>query len=160
MFVCQEPDFRALASDISAIFAAAAEASFFAQAAWFDLVSRYARDRGDTVRVYCDAPCPAAALVCWTRGDARRLEGMSNSYALEYGPLVPHGSDAACEPVRRLVAEIARERPYRDALRFAALDPADAGYRAMIDGLSAARMVVRPFFDSGIFRAQQPAEAA
>ncbi|HUB96049.1 MAG TPA: GNAT family N-acetyltransferase [Stellaceae bacterium] len=148
MRVIENPDFRALPTDMAELFSAAGEASFFAQSAWYDLLARHAHDPGTTVRLYSDAASPRAALACRTPG-GRALEGFANFYTLEHGPLLAPGMPGAEEAVRRLVAEIAAEHPVWSSMRFECLDPAAPSYEAMLAGLRDARCTTQPFFDCG-----------
>ena len=149
--VREAPDFRALPAATAALFAASGEDSFFAQAAWYDLMSRHVRDPGDAVRLYLDTEDPQAALVCRVPPgpEARELHSFANFYSLEHGPLVRDGDAAGVSRVVRLMAEIAGERPAWQTIGMTALDPAAPSFAAIIDGLKAARLLVQPYFHSG-----------
>jgi hypothetical protein len=148
MLVRENPDFGALPADLASLFDAAGETSFFAQAAWYDLLARYANDPGSVIRLYSNEGLPAVALVCRTRSSGG-LEGLANFYALEYGPIFASHASTGRDAARRLLTEIAAERPDRSTLRFGALDPNDSSYAAMLAGLRDARLVAQPYFDSG-----------
>ena len=148
MLVYQEPDFRTLPGKLGALFSAADETSYFAQAAWFDLMARHARDPETTIRLYADSAHPAAALVCRSRG-AARLEGLTNFYTLEHQPILAASTAERSDATERLISEIAAETPPWSAYRFDALDPTDSAYAGLLAGLRRARLVVQPFFDCG-----------
>jgi len=149
MILREEPDFLNLPGDCAALFAAAGEESFFAQAAWYDLISRHARDPGDRVRLYLDADKPRAALVCGAASPAndRALHGLANFYSLEHGPILATGDGG--DVLTRLVATIGGERPNWASVSFAALDPLSASTAALVAGLRAARFIVQTYFHFG-----------
>jgi hypothetical protein len=148
MLVRKNPDFGALPADLAALFNAAHETSFYAQAAWFDLLARYASDPNTAIRLYSNEPHPTVALVC-RASESQTLEGLTSFYTLEYGPIFAPDSPTSQLAVRGLIAEIAAERPNWSTLRFDALDPDDPSYAAMLAGLRDAGLVAQPFFDSG-----------
>jgi hypothetical protein len=151
MIVVEEPDFRALPEATEALFAAAGAESFFAQAAWYDLMARHVRDPGDGLRLYLDADPPRAAFVC-RRGpgrEQRQLQGFANFYSLEHGPILGarNGDDAA--RVARLMAAIASERPAWQCVGLTALDRDEPGFAAIRAGLRDAHFIVQPYFHYG-----------
>src|SRR6185437_4665375 len=145
MRVYEESDFGNLPPGLDLLFKSAGEASFFQQKAWYELVAAHAREDNSVARIYVRGSSHDAALVM--RVDARWLNGMSNAFTMEYGPLIASAGNP--DIVRQLAAEIGRQRPPKDAIRLTALDPKDESWSALIDGLRSARLVVRPFFDSG-----------
>jgi hypothetical protein len=158
MIILEEPDFGALPAPFGPLFDAAGQNSFFARAEWFDLLARHARDPGMSARLYADTARPAAALPCCSRRTGR-LEGLANFYTMEYAPLVGGDGTDGCEALARLVVELAGGPEPWHAFRFMALDPASAGFTALLDGLRRVRLVVQPFFDTGNwFEATQGAD--
>lgn len=149
MLTREEPDFRALSPAFAKLLAQAAERSFYAQPEWFELMARYARDPGASVRLYADSNDPQAILICQSDASGRRLQGLSNFYTMEYGPILAAECSGALESVNTLARAIAVARPAWNTLRFNALDPQDPAFAAIIDGLRSGGLVVQPFFDSG-----------
>lgn len=148
MFTHEEPNFRALPAACAKLFAAAAEQSFYAQPEWFELMASHARDAGTSVRLYADSNDPRAILVCRSDG-AARLQGLSNFYTMEYGPVLAAQGAPAFEAVGALAYAIAAERPLWNTFRFDALDPQDPAFAAILKGLRKGGLVVQPFFDCG-----------
>lgn len=150
MILREEPDFANLPGACAALFAAAGEKSFFAQAAWYDLLSRHARDPGDRVRLYLDADQPRAGAVCRAAPSPhdRALNGFANFYSLEHGPLLA-SADGDGGVLTRLVAAIGGERPDWTSVGFVALDPLSASTEALVAGLREARFIVQTYFHSG-----------
>lgn len=146
MIVLEEPDFGNLPGAAASLFAASGEESFFAQAAWYDLMARHVRDPGEQVRLYLDSDRADAAFVCRSRG--RRLEGLANFYSLEHGPVL-RGGDAALSTLERLAAEIGVERPGWATIGLTTLDPEAPAFATLLHGLRAARLAVQPYFHSG-----------
>jgi hypothetical protein len=147
MKVWPEPDFSNLPGELSALFAAAGETSFFARAEWYALMARHAREPGQRIRLYADGEAAGLALVC--RDSGRFLHGLSNPFSLEFGPIHARMTGDAGAALADLAMAIADERPAWQLFTLAALDPAAPSFAALLDGLSAARWVARPFFDSG-----------
>jgi Acetyltransferase (GNAT) domain len=145
---CDEPDFAALPAAAAALFAAAGEDSFFAQAAWYALMTQHARDAGDRVRLYLDADRPRAALVCRATRH-RRLDGLANFYSIEHGPIAAAG--AASDIVADLAAAIGREHPGWTGVGFTALDPRAPSFAALGAGLRGAGFLVQAYFHFGIW---------
>ena len=148
MIIWEEPDFCNLPKGVTDLFAEAGEGSFFAQATWYDLMARHAQEPGARVRLYLDSERALGALVCRTEG-ARRLHSFSNAYSVEHGPVMRIRDKRALDALTGLVAEVARERPDWEAISFAALDPTDPSYSALLDGLRAAGFVIRVSLDFG-----------
>ena len=111
-------------------------------------MARYGREPGSGIRLYADCDQAEAAFVCRTDGD-RRLQGASNFYSVEHGPIHQVSGAGATDTVLRLAHDIAREQASRHVIRLAALDPAEPEYAAVRDGLRSAGWIVKPFFDSG-----------
>ena len=147
MVVWTQVDFCNLPEPVAQLFAAAGERSFFARAEWYDLVMRFARDAGTEPRVYLD-DARRVALVCRTDGIGA-LHSVANAFSVEYGPVLPDGSEHGLQAASQLAAEIAAEDPRRATVRLTALDVADGSHTAVCDGFRAARWLVRPFFDFG-----------
>ena len=77
----RNPDFQRLPNGLSSLFDTAADGSFFALPAWFDLMARRGVPAGTEIRLYTDEqPSPATALVVQTavgrpgRGHCGRYE--------------------------------------------------------------------------------------
>lgn len=147
MIFREEPDFVNLPEPLAGLFAAAGEGSFFATPAWYDLMSREAREAGARLHLFADDDA-SAALVCRTDGE-KRLHSLSNAYSVEHGAIVRPGESRGSRALIGLAAAIADAGPPWELIRLAGFDPADPGYSAVRDGFRAARWLVRPFFDSG-----------
>lgn len=139
------PDFDNLPEDLRLIFERAGEESFFAQQAWYGLMATHGREPESHARIYQGEKDERVALVMRVAG--RTLSGLSNAFTMEYGPLVGWGAGKAA--ISRLIAEIGIQRPNWDTIQMTALDPVDESWAALLDGLRSARLVVKPFFDSG-----------
>jgi hypothetical protein len=148
MLVHENPDFGALPADLAALFKAAGETSFYAQAAWFDLLARYASDPENAIRLYSNEARPTVAMVCRT-SKSQMLEGLANFYTLEYAPIIAPDVPTGHVAVRGLLEKIAAERPNWSTLRFNALDPDTPNYAAMLAGLRDSGLIAQPYFDSG-----------
>ena len=98
MPVYRNPDFRRLPDGLDAIFAAAADDSFFALPGWYDLMARHGVPPATETRIYSDERTgSAAALVLQVvdSGSGRRLASLTNAYSVEHGVLCAPATDAA-----------------------------------------------------------------
>jgi hypothetical protein len=144
-----EPEFLNLPTELKSLFAAASTSSFFSQAAWYDLMTQRARISSSTIRLYSDSTPPTVGLVMRSEG-YRRLHGFSNAYSLEYAPIMSAGI-ISCDPLRELIANVAKEDPSRERITFAALDPASDAYAALVEGFRLSGWSVKRFFDCGVW---------
>ncbi|HLI21916.1 MAG TPA: GNAT family N-acetyltransferase [Stellaceae bacterium] len=147
MHLVEDPDFLHLPAAQQALFAAAAERSFFALPLWYHVLSRYGTDKAAAPRLYLDDR-NAVALVCAQRGGTRRLTSLSTYYSTEHGPIYA-GSQPLAGALDELALALARERPAWHGLQFAGLDPADPSYAALRAAFGKAGWSVFSYFDSG-----------
>lgn len=143
------PEFARLPQDPAGLFAAAGEASFFNHPAWYAVLAEHALDAGAEPRLYTDAAC-GAGLVLLRTGSARRLTSLANYYSCAHAALLRPGVDAAAA-LAEIVADILAERPRWDAVSLVGLDPAADDFAALAAGLRHAGMMVRPYFDFGVW---------
>jgi hypothetical protein len=145
------PDFQRLPSGLNSLFDTAADDSFFALPAWFDLMTRAGVPAGAEIRLYTDElPRPAIALLLQTAvgGPGRRLVSLANAYSVEHGIL--HRSGADLDPgLDAILAEILAERPRWDCLSLAELDPRHSSYPSAVRALRRAGLLVECMFHSG-----------
>jgi hypothetical protein len=145
------PDFRRLAGGLARLFERAAEDSFFALPAWYDLVARHGVPQGSEIRVYTDERLGSAtALLLRTDNpeQKRHLTSLANAYSVEHGVI--------CLPETNLdtgfsaiLAEILAERPRWERLSLIELDPRHASYDAATRSLRRSRFLVECAFNSG-----------
>jgi Acetyltransferase (GNAT) domain len=143
----ENPDFFDLPPPVAQLFATAAEGSFFALPAWYDVLSRHGIEPA-RIRLYLDdRTMPRAAILCRAAEDGRTLSSLSSYYSTEHGPLLdPAAPDDA---LARIVAAIAADRPRWDGITMDGLDPAAPSFTRLTGAFRAAGWSVRPFFDSG-----------
>src|SRR4029077_18729546 len=92
----RNPDFQRLPSGLAGLFDTAAEDSFFALPAWFDLMTRRGLPPGTEIRLYTDersSPAGAPLLRTAVRGPGRRLVSLANAYSVEHDILHRAGAD-------------------------------------------------------------------
>jgi hypothetical protein len=147
----RNPDFQRLPSGLACLFDKAADDSFFALPAWFDLMTRAGAPAGTEFRLYTDEqPSPAIALLLQTAvcGPGRRLVSLANAYSVEHDILHRRGAnlDAGLDAI---LAEILAERPRWDCLSLAELDPRQPSYRSAVQALRRAGLLVECRFHSG-----------
>jgi hypothetical protein len=145
------PDFQRLPSGPAALFARRAQDSFFAQPAWYDLMTRHGVAPGTEIRLYIDErPGSGIAFLLQVAGPGpeRRLASLVNAYGVEHG--------IACDPdadlesgLARIVSEIVAERPRWDCLTIAEYDPREPGYGALVRALRHSGLLVECVFNTG-----------
>jgi len=151
MPVYRNPDFRRLPDGLDAIFAAAADDSFFALPGWYDLMARHGVPPATETRIYSDERTgSAAALVLQVvdSGSGRRLASLTNAYSVEHGVLCAPATDAATG-LDKILGTILDESPRWDAITLEELDPRAASYRAAAAALRRAGFFVECVFHSG-----------
>jgi Acetyltransferase (GNAT) domain len=152
----RNPDFRRLPSGLARLFDTAAEDSFLALPAWYDLMARYGVPAESEIRVYTDErPGSALALLLRTdvEGAGRRLKSLANAYSVEHGMLCTPGADLEAG-LTAILSEVLAERPRWDHLRCAELEPQHPSYRAAVRCLWRAGLLVECTFDSGTWYEQ------
>ena len=145
------PDFRQLAGGLAGLFERAAEDSFFALPAWYDLVARHGVPRCSEVRVYTDER-PGSATTLLLRTDTpeheRHLTSLANAYSVEHGVICRPETDQEAG-FSAILAEILAERPRWERLSLVELDPRHASYDAATRSLRRAGFLVECAFNSG-----------
>ncbi len=136
---------------LACLFDAAANDSFFALPAWFDLMARCGLPPGTEIRLYTDErPSPVVALLLRTAvsGPGRRLVSLANAYSVEHEILHRSGAnlDAGLDAI---LAEILAERPRWDCLNLSELDPCHPSYLSAVQALRRAGPFVECRFHSG-----------
>jgi hypothetical protein len=147
----RNPDFQRLPSGLACLFDTAADDSFFALPAWFDLMTRRGLPPGTEIRLYTDErSSPAVALLLRTaaRGPGRRLVSLANAYSVEHDILHRAGADLDAG-LDAILAEILTERPRWDSLSLAELDPQQPSYLSAVQALRRAGLLVECRFHSG-----------
>ncbi len=146
MSVIENPDFLHLPAPVAALFARAAERSFFALPIWYHVLSRYGTDKDSRPLLYLD---DAAALACVRMPESRRLAGLSNYYSTEHSPIYAAGDPRLGEALIRIADSIAHDTPPWHSLQIAGLDPADPSFDGLRTAFARAGWAAFPFFDSG-----------
>ena len=150
MHLVENPDFLHLPAAQQALFAAAAERSFFALPLWYHVLARHGTDKAAVPRLYLDdRDAPSVALVCTAADSTRRLASLSTYYSTEHGPLYATGEPRLATALGDIAAALLREQPRWHALQLAGLDPADPAYPALVAAFGKAGWSVFPYFDSG-----------
>ena len=147
----RNPDFQRLPSGLARLFDTAADGSFFALPAWFDLMMRCGSPPGTEIHLYTDEqPSPAIALLFQTAacGPGRRLVSLANAYSVEHDILYRSGADLDAG-LDAIFAEILAERPRWDCLSLTELDPRQPSYRSAVQALRRAGLLVECRFHSG-----------
>jgi hypothetical protein len=145
------PDFRRLAGGLAGLFGRAAEDSFFALPAWYDLIVRHGLPRGSEIRVYTDERAGSAtALLLRTDAPAheRHLTSLANAYSVEHGVICRPETDQEAG-FSAILAEILAERPRWERLSLVELDPRHASYDSATCSLRRAGFLVGCAFNSG-----------
>jgi len=147
MPIYQNPDFLRLPGGLARLFESAAEDSFFALPAWYDLMARHGVPAGSEIRVYTDErPGSAMALLLRTKG--RSLTSVANAYSVEHGIVCRPGTDLAAG-CAAILAEILAERPRWACVGLAELDPLEPSYCVALRSLRRAGLLVECRVDSG-----------
>lgn len=140
----RNPDFRRLPNELAAIFAQQASESFFDLPGWYDVVARHGVSEGTEIRIYADdSRKPSIALVLRAGANERdrRLASLANLYTIEHSALAAPGADRE-RGFDSILSEILTERPRRDGLALAALDPLDPLYAALVRACRCAGLFV------------------
>jgi hypothetical protein len=148
-----DPEFSRLPPDLAGLFAAAGAESFFNHPAWYAVFARHALDPGAEVRLYADAASRAALLLQVPPSGLRQQTSLANYYSCAHAPLLRPGADAAAG-LAEIVATILAERPRWDCMSLRGLDPAAPGFDALAAALRRSGMLIRPFFDFGVWYQQ------
>ncbi len=149
MAVFENPDFTHLPQPLAALFAKAAERSFFALPIWYHVLFHYGTDKGATPRLYADDEArPRAALVCQApKIGSRRLLSLSNYYSTEYGPIYAAGAENLGDAFGVIARQI--KAGGWAALRLGGLDPADPAFEPLAQAFTQSGFAVFRYFDSG-----------
>src|SRR5579863_1774860 len=145
-----DPNFRRLPFGPREIFAEAARSSFFALAAWYDLMVRHAVPKGAEVRLYTDErPGSRVAILLYSEAHPQRsLASLANFYSVEHGLVSLPGADLDAG-LAAILSQILSERPGWDCLSLAGFDADDRGYATFSRVLRHAGFFVECVFDSG-----------
>jgi hypothetical protein len=155
MHLVEDPDFLHLSAAQQALFAAAAERSFFALPLWYHVLSQHGTDKAMVPRLYLDnRDTPAVALVCAQHGATRRMTSLSTYYTTEHGPIYAAHDARLAAALDEIAIAVAREQPRWHALQLGGLDPADPAYSALVAAFGKAGWSVFPYFDSGTWYEQ------
>lgn len=149
MAVYDNPDFTALPASLAALFACAAERSFFSLPIWYHVLAHYGTARGATPRIYADDGGRAALVCLLASPQARGLTSLTNYYSTEHAPLCGASGSELGSAFAGIAADLAAER--FDCVRLGSLNPAADYFAPLRDAFAAAGWAVHPFFDSGLW---------
>lgn len=147
----RNPDFGRLPDALAAIFAGAAQDSFFALPSWYGLMARHCRGPAAEIRICSHerAGCEAALILQTTEdGGGRRLVSLANSYSVEHGILHPAGSDIGAG-LAAILDEILEEAPRWDGIALLELDPRKPSFALAAAAMRRAGLLVERTFHSG-----------
>ena len=147
MPVYRNPDFLRLSNGLARLFNAAAEDSFFALPAWYDLMGRYGVPAGSEIRVYTDERA-GSAMALLLRTDGRGLMSLANAYSVEHGIICGPETDLYAG-FQVILSEILSEAPRWECLGLTEFDPLDRSYRSAVRALRRAGLLVGCAFGSG-----------
>jgi hypothetical protein len=121
--------------------------SFFVQPGWFALIDSCGGTGGNgaSVLVLEDR---RVAVACYRVPGEGLLRSCTNLYTPRFDLL---GESADAVAVRGFMRELAGSMDGFDRLRFEGLDPADAAFAAILEGLRASGWIARPYFGWGVW---------
>ena len=118
---------------------------------WFDLLRRHCLEGGE-LRIYAvhssggTTECLLFTMSVPTRGGARKLRSLTNSYTLQFSPLMRPGIADPAAALDALASFLASERPAWDIVEFRGLSDGDATTPLLLDALRRARLITGTYF--------------